>query len=60
MPDYSLELELLDGRWTAYRMDPFVVELPLDRYSFHVGLVRKDTDETVAAYPVVELRVGLY
>lgn len=42
----------LDG----YRMDPFVVELmdgtPPGRYTFHVGLVRKDTGETVAAYPV--------
>ncbi len=48
----------LDG----YRMDPFVVELmdgtPPGRYFFHVGLVRADTGETVAAYPVGEFVVN--
>jgi hypothetical protein len=42
----------------GYRMDPFIVEMmdgaPPGRYYFDVGLVRDDTNETVAAYQVGE------
>jgi hypothetical protein len=45
----------------GYRLDPFVVELmdgtPPGRYFFDVGLVRADTEETVAAYTVGEFVV---
>ncbi|MEI2609425.1 MAG: 6-pyruvoyl-tetrahydropterin synthase-related protein [Candidatus Promineifilaceae bacterium] len=40
----------------GYRLDPFILSLldgtPPGNYQFHVGLVRRDTQQTVAAYTI--------
>ena len=54
---------IADEPWPldAYRMEPFLITLfdgtPPGTYRFHVGLVRTDTGQTVAAYDLGELFV---
>ncbi len=54
---------IADEPWplNAYRLEPFLITLldgtPPGAYHFHVGLVRADTGQTVAAYEVGDLLV---
>ena len=55
---------IADDPWPldAYRMEPYLISLmdgtPPGTYQFHVGLVRADTGQTMAAYDVGELVVS--
>ncbi len=55
---------IADEPWPldAYRMEPYLINLldgtPPGEYQFHVGLVRADTNETVAAYDIAPLQIS--
>jgi hypothetical protein len=55
---------IADEPWPldSYRMEPYLISLlegtPPGTYHFHVGLVRADTGQTVAAYDIGELFVS--